>query len=330
MAEKFRTTFDIDPSPEKISYNKRVIMVGSCFSSDIGERFANGRMNVCVNPSGTIYNPASIANCINRLLPPAEYGFNELLEYNGKWLSLDHYTEFESEDKYVLLDKVNQSLTNSHIFLKEASFLFITFGTSKIYRWKETGEVVANCHKIPSKHFIEEMISFNEIVNIWSTTLNSLTAFNPKLKVIFTVSPVRHWKDGAPTNQLSKSMLFVAINELMQKFPNTGYFPSYELVMDDLRDYRFYAADMLHPSPQAVDYIWDSFRNCYFDKETQHLYNEVESITRASRHRIKNTTGSELESFVKNMLSKIDKVETSTSIPDLSPERNYFTSLLKF
>jgi hypothetical protein len=305
------------------------MLVGSCFSSEIGDKFTDGKMNVCVNPSGTIYNPASIANCINRLITATQYGLNELVEYNDRWISLDHYTGFESDDKNKVLNKINGSLIAAHNFLKGASFLFITFGTSKIYRWKESGKVVANCHKIPSKHFTEEMISPSEILEIWSNTLRSLVSFNPKLKVIFTVSPVRHWKDGAHTNQLSKSVLFVAINELMEAFPGAGYFPSYELVMDDLRDYRFYANDMLHPSPQAVGYIWDALSKCYFDKETLQLYNEIESVTRASRHRLKDTSGREVEAFVKTMLSKIDKIKSSSFSPDLSAEENYFQSLLK-
>jgi hypothetical protein len=198
-----------------------------------------------------------------------------------------------------------------------------------VYKWKLSGKVVSNCHKIPADQFIPELLTVSDIVNLWRSRLDLLQSAFPDLRVVFTVSPVRHWKDGAHGNQVSKSILFLAVEELLKHPVAPLYFPAYELVMDDLRDYRFYAEDMLHPSATAVKYIWDAFSECYIDKYTMTIWKEVAKVTRACTHRIKNGIKKDIEGFARKMIVRISEIESREPFLDLSNERNYFNNLLK-
>jgi hypothetical protein len=251
----------------------------------------------------------------------------ELFSYNGRYMSFLHYTDFTSEDPLFTLEKINNSTLKAHRFLKDASFLFITFGTARVYRLVNGGQIVSNCHKLPHELFVQEMLTLEEIVKFWLDLLNMLHSFNSKLKVIFTISPVRHWKDGAHSNQLSKSALFLATEELLRHPIVEGYFPAYELIMDDLRDYRFYADDMLHPSATAIDYVWDAFTNCYFDTSSLSLWKEVRNICRSVRHRLSNSPPSATREFASAMLSRISAFSTKNPGIDFSDEIAYFNGI---
>jgi hypothetical protein len=326
---EFRTTFNIPASAKKITYNYPVIFIGSCFATAIGRKFESGHMPVMINPSGTVYNPVSVSNTLDIITNGRNYKINDLYNNNGVWLSFNHYTDFSSDSADKTLNQINSRLGESRKFISEAQYLFVTFGTARNYRWKETGEIVSNCHKIPAASFTHELLSVREIVTLWENQLDKLHLLYPKLQIVFTISPVRHWKDGAHGNQVSKSVLFLAVEELMKHSSKPGYFPAYELLIDDLRDYRFYDVDMLHPSTSAVDYIWEAFTRCYFDGKTLDLWQEVEKITRAVSHRIQTDSRDEIKKFAEKIISKIDLI--SARIPKISfdSERAYLLSLTK-
>jgi len=326
---ELRTTFNIAPSLHKITYNDPVIFIGSCFATGIGKQFEAGHMPVLINPSGTVYNPVSVCNTLDTITDGKKYQKSDLYNYEGTWLSFNHYTDFSSEDPESVLDKINSGMEEAGKYISGAHFLFVTFGTARVYRWKRSGRVVSNCHKIRSSEFTHELLTAGEIGTLWGKQLDKLQTLFPHMKVIFTISPVRHWKDGAHGNQVSKSVLFLAVEELLGHPSKPGYFPAYELVMDDLRDYRFYDDDMLHPSSSAVSYIWERFSECYFDKSTMELWNEVVRITKAFNHRL--TGGSEMKKleFAGSMLDRIASIEHKIPSIDLSEEKDYFSKILK-
>jgi hypothetical protein len=247
----------------------------------------------------------------------------DLFFHNGTWMSLSHYTEFSGSDKEALLNKINARTAASHEFLANARVLFITFGTARVFSLHETGRIVSNCHKLPGDLFTRELLTAESIVNRWNILLDRLTAFNPSLKVVFTISPVRHWKDGAHGNQVSKSVLFIATEELLKHQSEPGYFPAFEILLDELRDYRFYADDMLHPSDSAVRYIWERFSECYLDNTAIETWKEAAGVTAAVRHRIAGS-GKKVHDFAENMLSRIARIEAKVPGIDFSDEKKVF------
>lgn len=326
---ELRTTFSIDPSPYKITYNDKVMFIGSCFASSIGSRMEMGRMPVLINPAGAVFNPVSVCNTLDTITTGRKLNQNDLFYHDGAWLSLLHYTDFSGEDPIKVLEKINLNSAEALNFLKSAKFLFVTLGTARVYRLKKTGQIVSNCHKIPSDQFEPELLTVDNVIKLWEQQLDRLNTLFPDLKVIFTISPVRHWKDGAHGNQVSKSVLFLAVEELLKHSVSPHYFPAYELVMDDLRDYRFYNDDMLHPSPLAINYIWDAFSGCYMEKTTLNTWNEVVKITKACNHRLHTDSRIKTESFASRMLSRISEIEARVPLVNLSSEKSYFLNLLK-
>lgn len=310
MSKSFRTTVEVKPFPFRIDYGTPTLMLGSCFTNNIGSMLAERKFPVLINPFGVVYNPVSVALVLNRIISGNVYAEKDLLFHNNLWLSLHHHTSFSKVDKADCLTNINRQLENAHAHWNKAQRLLITFGTARIYKLNKTGEPVANCHKLPASEFSRRILSVDEIVAEWSNLLSSCFASKPNLKVLFTVSPVRHWKDGAHGNQLSKATLLLAIDQLIQQFPDSVfYFPSYEIIMDDLRDYRFYADDMLHPSPMAIEYIWEKFRGAFIPPEDDKIIKEVESIVQACRHRPFNTNTKEYRLFVERTRQKIADVE---------------------
>jgi len=325
---ELRTTFNIDPSEQKISYNDPVMFIGSCFATYIGRKFESGHMPVMINPSGTVFNPASVLKTISRIISGESYELKDLNNFNGLWFSFDHYTDFSSETAEGTLSAINLKLNESRSFLSGTRFLFITFGTARVFRLKESGLIVSNCHKLPAINFTRELMSVNNIVISCNALLDNLKSLYPGLKVIFTISPVRHWKDGAHGNQVSKSVLFLAVEELLKHPSKPSYFPAYELIMDDLRDYRYYDEDMLHPSPKAIDYIWEEFSKCYFEKTTTELVQEIDRISKAMSHRIQNPYSGETRKFAENILAKIDLISKKAPEINLQNEKKYFLELI--
>ena len=286
------TSIDIPASEWKIPAGAKVLLVGSCFADEIGEKMVRGGFEATVNPFGTLYNPASIAGSLLRSISEREYTPDspELIqdEMEGIWHSWMHHSVFSSRNRSSLIEKVNVTMREVAHFLREADVLIVTFGTAIIYRLKETGMLVANCHKQPDSLFVRERMSSYDIVDQWQMLLQLLESVNPKLKIIFTVSPIRHKRDGYHVNQVSKGILLQATDEIVNSKSSDhqwDYFPSYEIMMDELRDYRFYADDMIHPSAKAVEYIWQRFQDTYFDNRTKDVVAKAEKVWRQHQHR---------------------------------------------
>ncbi len=323
-----RTTFSIPSSEKKITYEKPAIFIGSCFAILIGRKFEAGHLPVMINPSGTVYNPVSVCNTLETITGNITFTEKDLYNNKGTWISFNHYTDFTSADPSGLTGKINERSLQARDSISKASHLFITFGTSRVYRYKETGRIVSNCHKLPAELFTYELLGVQEIVKLWDEELERLKSLYPDLKVIFTISPVRHWKDGAHGNQVSKAVLFLAVEKLLGHPSKPGYFPSYELVMDDLRDYRFYGEDMLHLSSAAIEYIWNSFSDCYLNSETRDLYKEIIKITQAVSHRIHSGSSQKIKIFAETMLKKIESVRSRIPSLNFDSEIQYFLDLL--
>jgi hypothetical protein len=298
------TEINIPKSKFDISYRNQLVMFGSCFSENIGKKLTESKFRTDVNPFGILYNPSSIGSSIKRLIYEKHFSENELFSHKEVWNSFSHHGSFSDISKEKTLKNINDRLLFSSNNLKKADFLILTFGTAWIYEEKATSKVVANCHKLPEKTFNRRRLSVEEIVCGYSTLLFDLRAFNPNIKIIFTVSPVRHWKDGAHENQLSKSTLLLAIDELQKNFNFIDYFPAYEIVMDELRDYRFYEEDMLHPNSTAINYIWEKFSETYFSAETQKIKEEIIKITKAESHKAFNPDTKEHQVFLQKLKEK--------------------------
>lgn len=273
----------IPPAPFSISYSDVMMSMGSCFSDNIGRCMQNAFFHIEVNPWGILFNPASIALALQRVLDGTPYQESDLVCSDGLWHSPAHHGSFSCSLAEETLRLVNGTLQTMHTHLKKTNRLLLTFGTAWVY--ERNGQVVANCHKLPSQQFVRRRMTVEEIVQQYTILIQRLLALQPSLKIIFTVSPIRHLKDGLHENQLSKATLLMAVEELCEKFANVTYFPAYEIVLDELRDYRFYAEDMTHPSAQVVQYIWKKFCNTYMDASVCELVGQAEQIQRKLSHR---------------------------------------------
>lgn len=321
------TGVQLPAAASEITWETPVMFLGSCFANEIGYRMAAGKLPVMTNPHGTLFNPFSVAGALDRFITGHVYTENDIYLHQGRYMSLDHHTAFSSYERDVLIERLNGVSRTASAFIRNASFLFVTFGTSYIYTLKESGAIVANCHKLPSSLFTRRQAAFTGIVSRWKETLDRLHEVNPGLKVWFTVSPVRHLSDGAHANQLSKAQLLLAAEELLGHPSVEGYFPAYEIFMDELRDYRYYAADMVHPSESEIDYIWEKFCTIFIPGHTLRLWNEAARITRAMAHRI---TGGKPESapFANAMLERISDLRNRAPFMNLDAEEKYFRALL--
>ena len=320
----FRTVVTPEPFEKKLSYHTPALFIGSCFSNEIGGKAESFKFPVIINPSGVLYNPVSVQKTLERLLDVRPFEKKELNIENGLWFSFMHDTSFSDTDPGVCLERINGHYLKAVGIFKNARFLFLTFGTAWVYELKETGKVVANCHKLPAVRFHKRMLEVEEIVDRYGRLAGRLLAENPELQIIFTVSPIRHWKDGAEGNQYSKSVLHVAIRKLTGKDSRLLYFPSYEIMMDDLRDYRFYAADMLHLSEVAVDYIWERFREAAIDPAALPVMEEVEKVRQAMAHRPFRPSSEEYRKFREAQLKKIDTLEKKYPFLDLWEAKEFF------
>ncbi len=320
----FRTVVEIPVSDRKITYSSRVMFIGSCFTEEIGGKMSEYLFDTDVNPFGVIYNPVSVANSLQILLDKRLFTEQDLERRGSVWFSWYHHSRFSFPDKQQTLDAINSRIEASSEFLRKADFLFITFGTAWVYILNRTGQVVSNCHKLPQKIFTRRMLEVSEIVDLYSGLLPRIWEANPDLKIVFTLSPVRHWKDGAQGNLYSKSVLYVAIRKIMEKFPQTGYFPAYEIVMDELRDYRFYADDMIHIGSQGVEYIWLRFGKTYFTPAVEQSMKEVEKIVKAREHRPKNTATAEYLQFLNSTIERIMILRKTHPYIKIEPFLQYF------
>ena len=301
------TKVQIKPSETKIGYQDKILLLGSCFADNIGEKFGEHYFQATVNPFGTLYNPASIMKAIT--LSFKHDNKHYILQHNGLWHSMMHHGSFSHPDKNELLSRYNESLTIMRNALQEASTIVVTFGTSWIYQME--GMVVANCHKIPAERFRRDCMTVSRIIDMWLPLLVQI----PNKHWIFTVSPIRHIKDGLHTNHLSKATLLQAIDTLivnargLNPSSSYSYFPSYEIMLDELRDYRFYAEDMVHPSQVAVDYIWQRFVETYMTVDTQGEMRTLYQLWRDRHHRFLHPESEEAQTFAERIASRVQNLK---------------------
>jgi hypothetical protein len=273
------------PSGVKIDHQQSVFLIGSCFAENIGNLFQQHYFYTCINPNGILFNPKSIYHSLINCLENKEMEDSSILNRNNLYLSYLHHSSIYHHSKEDLMLQLGHIQQQTNRFLKSADHLILTFGSAFVYKHKKTHRVVANCHKQPAVDFEKTLLSIEEIVTNYSELLDKLKVFNPKLKIILTVSPVKYLKDGIEENNLSKATLLLAIHELC-KNRSCIYFPAYELVTDDLRDYRFYKEDMAHPNEQAIAYVWEKFSNTYFSANTKQLNKELLSIRHSEQHQL--------------------------------------------
>lgn len=303
---KLYTTVHVTPSEKKIGYGDKILLLGSCFADNIGAKFEEHYFQTTINPFGTLYNPASIAKAVLDMgYGPSGMG---LVEHNGLWHSMMHHGSYSGVDKEEVIARCEESRIQMQETLQQASMVIVTFGTAWVYEYE--GEVVANCHKLPANRFVRRRLTVNEIVNIWQPIIASM----PDKHWIFTVSPIRHVKDGLHENQVSKAILLQAVDRLTSIQSNSlmgskSYFPSYEIMLDELRDYRFYAEDMVHPSAVAVDYIWQRFVETYMTTDTQQEMRVLHQLWRDRHHRFLHPDSPEAEQFAEHIKTRLQALQ---------------------
>ncbi len=285
MSETFRTIVPVFNPGWEISHRDKLLLLGSCFAENIGALLQRARFDTIINPHGIVFNPHSVAASIEDLLTGKIYRQSDLYENDGLWMSLNHHGRFNHNDASVVLERINYSIAEGKEQLEKASVLVVTWGSAWAYRWNNDGKIVANCHKIPQKHFTKVFIRHEQIVASWNDLIMSIRKINPEIKVMLTVSPVRHWRDGMNENQISKAHLLIAARELCDSLHDVVYFPSYEIMLDELRDYRFYKEDMLHPGDLAIRYIWQRLADKYFSSVTLEKLEALEPRLRYLEHR---------------------------------------------
>lgn len=280
------TPVELPAQVPAITHAQRLLLLGSCFAQNIGDLLTGNCFRADVNPFGILYNPLSISAALREIGTGRIYTESDLFAFRDLWHSPMHHGAFSSASPKETLQHINTRLQEAHRHLDDTDWLLLTFGTAYVYEQHNTHRIVANCHKLPEKQFARRRLTVDEIVTDYTSLLCGLRARCPRLKVLFTVSPIRHVRDGLHANQLSKSTLLLAIDRLREAFPETVYyFPSYEIVLDELRDYRFYADDMLHPSPLAVRYLWERFSTAFFSEETKRIMHECEDLRKALAHK---------------------------------------------
>lgn len=327
----FTTEVHIPEFPWRIDYSTGVVFMGSCFSENMGQKLLDLKFPVELNPFGVLYNPQSIANSLRFLMENKRFTADDLFFDQGIWNSFHHHSSFSDVELSVAIDRINHRMDRAHLFLRNARFLMVTWGTAWVYRHKTTGQIVSNCHKVPASTFERGRLGVDEIVTLYQSLLTQLHAFNPGLKVVFTVSPIRHWKDGAVENQVSKSTLILAINQLQQSThgKNCAYFPAYELVMDELRDYRYYAADMIHISDVAVEYIFERFSSALISGESMQVSKRIEKIRKSMNHRPFKRNTQEYLQFVDRNIQEIRRLSSSFPTIDFSGELDFFENKIQ-
>lgn len=294
---ELQTFVDISKAENTINYQERGLIVGSCFADGVGRYFLQHGFDVTVNPLGTLYNPTSIADAVVNIATREKFDDHNLLQHDAMWHSMMHHGSFSCEDKNELLDKINVHVDNNF------DYIVVTFGTAWVYQYK--GRVVANCHKLPAKEFVRKRLSVDQVV---IQIERMLEAF-PQSKFLFTVSPIRHLKDGLVENSLSKAILRCAISEVVQRYKRCEYFPAFEIVNDQLRDYRFYKTDMVHVSDQAVDYILERFTDAFFDDQTKKYSKEVDKILLAINHKPLQANSQMYKKFIQTTFEKIEALK---------------------
>ncbi len=321
----FRTKIDLPVSPDLINHKQSIVLMGSCFSDNIGQMLLGDGFHAGINPFGVLYNPLSISNGLRQLYSDFIFRNEDIRQHGELFFSFNHHSSFSSLSKTKCLNEINQTLINFRKNLPYPDYLVITLGTAWIYELKENSSIVANCHKLPANQFRHRLMDALEVERALSSLVCWIQEVFPEIRIIFTVSPVRHWKDGAHQNQISKANLLIGLEQVLTKHNQLYYFPAYEIQLDDLRDYRFYSSDMLHPNTVAVNYIYGLFAQTFFNSETQMLAKEILSVSRAMEHRVFFPDSEANSKFRKHFRTKIDQIMKEHPYLNLQKAIEFFT-----
>ncbi|MCF6223662.1 MAG: GSCFA domain-containing protein [Flavobacteriaceae bacterium] len=301
---KFRTELKIPQGINSIDYDSKTVLFGSCFTENIRKHFNYYKFQTNINSHGILFNPKSIEYAIHDCVSNREYNQHDLGYFDKLWLSFNHHSKFSSIYLAKILEMINKNITQTHESLINASHIVITLGTSWVYRYKKTENLVANCHKVPQKEFHRELLQIDQIKESLDQIIALIGKINTKANIIFTVSPVRHVKDGFVENTLSKAYLQAAIHQVIDN-KNTFYFPAFEIMMDDLRDYRFYNKDLLHPNEIAMDYIWAIFKKTWISKSAYPMMKKIDKIQKSLNHKAFNENSEMHQEFLEKLDTKI-------------------------
>jgi hypothetical protein len=322
---KMMLDIDIKSPASKINYSHKIFLIGSCFTEHIGNRLNELKFPVIQNPNGILFDPVSVSNSLISYVEEKRYLKSDLLYLNELWQSWNHHTKFSGMDAAEVLIQINNSQQQAHDFLKDADWLIITLGSSFSYQLTEGGQSVANCHRAPSQWFDKHLLTIQETERGLTHAVELLHDFNPKLKFIFTISPVRHIRDGVVENNRSKSRLIEAVHNIIHKNKSCFYFPAYELVIDVLRDYRFYDIDLVHPNYAATDFVFDKFKSYFIEEETQVLMEEIKKIVTGFSHKPFQPETRSHQTFLKNYFEKVKQLQLKYPHLDFEKELCYFS-----
>lgn len=325
---QFRTTFQIQSSDFKLNHQHKILTIGSCFSDEIGKRLIDLKFDGLINPFGVIFNSHSIQNLIERSIQKKYFTIADVHQNGEEFFCFDVHSSFNALTKEAVLEKLNSTLDQVYNYIHSCDVVMITLGTSWIYEWKTSNQIVANCHKVDTKQFEKRLLTTEENLKSLELIVSDLKKINPKIHIITTVSPVRHTKDGMIENNVSKARLLNALYELSLQNNQVEYFPSYELVLDDLRDYRFFKKDLIHPSKQAVDYIWEKFSETYFEQSTQTIIQKINKVISAINHRPFNEESENYQQFLVKTITLMNELEKGNQL-DFLGEKELLKSKIK-
>lgn len=308
---KFQTEIPIQKqSRNLIDYQSKILLIGSCFSENIGNKLSHFKFQTNQNPFGILFHPKAIERLITKAINQETYTEKDIFFHNERWHCFDAHSSLSSSNKDELLNSLNSTIQQAYESLKNVSHFIITLGTSWVYREITSDSIVANCHKIPQKKFLKELLSVQKITETLDAINTLIRAINPKASIIYTVSPVRHIKDGFIENKQSKAHLLASIHSVVEPRKNIHYFPSYEIMMDELRDYRFYNEDMIHPNSTAINYIWEKFTQAWFSENSFQTMKEIDTIQKGITHRPFNPNSEAHQTFLKRLHERISKIKT--------------------
>lgn len=307
---KFRTEIPLKKQHyRQIDYYSKLVLLGSCFTENIGNKFNYFKFQNTINPFGILFHPKAIENLLLNAINEKEYSENDIFFYNEQWHCFEAHSKASNLSKEVLLNYLNNAIKLTYQKINESTHIIITLGTAWVYRFIETDNIVANCHKVPQKKFLKELLSIDKITESLEAITTLIKLINNKATVLFTISPVRHLKNGFIENQQSKAHLITAIQNVINE-NDVFYFPSYEIMIDELRDYRFYKDDMVHPNETAINYIWEKFNLVWISKDAQQTMQKIETIQKGLLHRPFNSTSKQHQEFLKNITTKINELQS--------------------
>jgi hypothetical protein len=320
MSTELRLTTAVQFNSEStLTYNNKFIFVGSCFSDHIANKMLEDGFSVAANPQGILYNPLSIGQCVSNLLTQRKWDATDLVRLSEFYISWQHHGAFKSLNAQSALDKMNDSVKKCSVQIGSKMVLILTWGTAKVYALQSDGCITGNCHKAPSSFFTNRTLTIDEIVSEYVSLIDQWLTLLPDMEIIFTVSPVRHIRDGLIENQRSKAILLLAIAELQAKFSQVSYFPAYEIMMDELRDYRFYDTDLIHPGKLAIEFIWRKLRENYFTSETLKIMESVEKFNLLAGHRLLHPESKESKNHLQKVNEQYNKLLTTYPFLKLNP-----------